>query len=262
MQRRTAGSALLFACALPWLAATPAAAQGRTRPARPAAQTPSKAWIGVNAGAQTTTTEFDDRFDFTAYQETATTRVAYPVETGFLFDAGGGVRLWRALGAGLAVSRFAVDGSATTSTSLPHPFFLEEPRQVDGDADGIRREETGIHLQAQLAIPISRTVGLLLAGGPSILGVNQTLVNSVKYSEEYPYDVATFTGVETRDASGSAAGFNAGVDVRWRISRNVAIGGLIRVTRAQVELDASDGRPAVTVDAGGVHVGAGLRFVF
>jgi hypothetical protein len=251
----------VLALALPLLGATSAAAQGRARPARPAAATP-KAWFGVNAGAQTTTTEFDDRFDFTLYQETATTRVQYPIESGFLFDAGGGVRLWRGLGAGLAVSRFAADGTAGTSTSLPHPFFLAQPRQVDGDADGIRRTETGIHLQAQYTIPVSRTVELLLAAGPSILLVNQTLVTSVNYSEEYPYDTATFTGVERRDASGSAVGFHAGVDVRWRLSRSVGIGAVARFTRATIDLDASDNRSAVTVDAGGVHVGAGLRFVF
>jgi hypothetical protein len=252
---------VLFVSALPLLCGSQAGAQTRTRTTRPPDRTP-RISLAVSGGSQTSTTEFDDRFDFELYRETATTRVHYPVDGGFLFDAGGGVRLWRGLGAGLAVSRFAVDGSASTSTSLPHPFFLNQPRQVDGDADQIRREETGIHVQAQYSLPLTRSLHLMLMAGPSILRVNQTLVSRVNYSEEYPYDAATFTGVERRTADGSAGGFNAGVDLRWLISRHVGIGAMVRLTRAEIDLDPGDSRPAVTVDAGGAHIAAGLRFAF
>ena len=257
----SAGAVLVLAWVLPVLCASPATAQTRPRTTRPADRSP-RVTLAISGGSQTSTTEFDDRFDFELYKETATTRVQYPVEGGFLFDVGGGVRLWRGLGAGLAVSTFAVDGSASTSTSLPHPFFLNQPRQVDGDADQMRREETGIHVQAQYSIPLSRRLQLTLMAGPSILRVNQTLVSSVNYSQEYPYDTATFTGVERRTADGSAGGFNAGADVRWLISRHVGVGAMVRVTRAEIDLDPGDNREAVTVDAGGTHVAAGLRFTF
>ena len=98
-------------------------------------------------------------------------------------------------------------------------------------------------------------------GGPSILHVNQAVVTDVNYSEEYPYDTAAFTGVDSRDVKASATGFNAGADVRWMFSRHVGLGGLVRFTRGTVDLDGPDNR-TITVDAGGTHVGAGLRVVF
>jgi opacity protein-like surface antigen len=231
----------------------------RPRPA-PAAAAP-RVWIGINGGYQASTTEFEDSFTFTVNQETGRTRVTYPIEAGFTFDAGGGVRLWRDLGFGLAVSHFARDGVAATGSTVPHPFFLERDRQVDGEAGGLDRTETAIHIQAQYRLPLRGRLQILLMGGPSILQVNQSLVTAVNYSEEYPFDSATFTGVDSREVSGQKTGFNAGADVRWAITRQVGVGAMVRFTRAAVELDPVAGR-TISVDAGGAQVGAGLRFAF
>jgi hypothetical protein len=256
MRTSPARTALLLGIAA---LAAPAAAQTRLPPG--AFGEAPRITVAVSGGYQATTTEFDDAFTFDLNRETGRTEVDYPIEAGFLFDAGAGVRLWRGLGAGVAVSRFVRDGSVSTTTSLPHPLFLQQDREIDGDADGITREETGVHVQAQYLLPLAGRLQVTLMGGPSFLQVQQAMVNEVTYSEEYPYDTATFTGVETEDVKGSAAGFNVGADVRWMFSPNVGIGGLIRFTRATVDLDAPGGR-TVSVDAGGTHVGAGIRLVF
>jgi hypothetical protein len=216
--------------------------------------------IGINGGYQATTTEFDDSFTFPLHQETGTTRVTYPIGAGPVFDAGGGVRLWRGLGAGLAVSRFVREGRAPATTLVPHPFFLQRHRQVAGDAAGIRREETGIHLHAQYSVPLSRRLYLTLMAGPSMLRVDQTLVIDVNYSEEYPYDDAAFTGADTNTRDGSAFGFNVGADVRWMFTRTIGAGGFVRFTRGDIELE--QGERTLRVDAGGAQAGAGVRFVF
>jgi FAD/FMN-containing dehydrogenase len=233
--------------------AAPALAQPRTAAPR--------VFVGISGGSQTTTSEFADRFDFELYRETGTTRVTYPIDGGFLFDAGVGVRLWKGLGAGLSISRFARDGVAHTSTSLPHPFFLEQPRQIEDDAEGLRHEEVGVHIQAHYTVPITPRVQLTLMAGPTVLSVNQMMVNDVNYSEEYPYDTATFTGVDTTEVTASATGFNAGIDLRWLFTRNVGVGVLARVARATVELEPASGR-TVSVDAGGAQFAAGIRFAF
>ena len=44
-------------------------------------------------------------------------------------------------------------------------------------------------------------------------------------------------------------------------SRRIGAGGLMQVTRARVKAPADGGR-TVAVDAGGVQLGAGLRFLF
>jgi hypothetical protein len=248
-------------CALLAVAPKPVAAQSRPRPAaRPTSPLP-RVSIGISGGYQATTTEFDDAFDFTIYQETGSTRVTYPVEAGPLFDVSGGVRLWRGLGVGLAVSRFALDGVAATTTSVPHPLFLGQNRQVIGEGDAIRREESGIHVQAQYLVAVGRKLHVTLMAGPSVLQVNQALVIDVNYTQEYPYDTATFTGVDSRRVKASAVGFNAGADVRWMFSRTIGAGVLVRFTRATVDLDAADNR-TISVDAGGTQIGAGVRFAF
>jgi hypothetical protein len=85
-------------------------------------------------------------------------------------------------------------------------------------------------------------------------------VTDVSISSTYPYDAATFVGVDSRRISGTATGFNAGADVRWMFTRNIGVGGLVRFTRAKVDLEI-DGR-TVQVDAGGAQAGAGLRLAF
>ena len=226
-----------------------------------AAQDIPRAFVSINGGYQVTTTEFEDTFTFTAHQETGSSRVTYPIEAGPTFDGGGGVRLWRGLGVGVAVSRFTVDGTVSATSSIPHPFFLQQNREVSGETDGLRREETGVHVQAQYSFPVGGKVHVTLMGGPSYIEVSQALVIDVNYTEEYPYDTAAFAGVDSTRRKGSEIGFNGGADVRWMFTRNVGVGGLIRVSRATVDLDAGDNR-TVPVDAGGVQAGIGLRLAF
>jgi opacity protein-like surface antigen len=226
-----------------------------------AAQDRPRGFIGLNGGYQASTTEFDDNFTFTAHQETGTTRVSYPIDAGPAFDAGAGIRVWRRLGVGVAVSRFTIDSTVSATSSIPHPFFLRQNREVSGEADGIRREETGIHVQAQYSVPLGRRLQLTLMAGPSLLQVSQAVVIDVNYTEEYPYDTASFSGVDSTRKKGSKAGFNAGADVRWMFTRNIGVGMMARFARATVDLDPVDDR-TITVDAGGAQVGVGLRVGF
>lgn len=243
------------------LCAAAAVCLGLALAAPASAQTDPRVTIVVNGGYQPTTTDFSERFTFELDRETASTNVRYPIDAGALFDAGGAVRLWRGLGAGVAVSRFSRNGSAATTSSLPHPLFLQQHREVAGEATGLDRRETGIHVQAQYALPPIAGLRIVLAAGPSRLEVEQGMVNAVRYAEEYPYDTATYTGVQTQDVSGSAIGFNAGVDVQYMFTRTIGAGLLLRVTRATVDLT-TPRNGTVGVDAGGAQVGAGIRLRF
>jgi hypothetical protein len=217
--------------------------------------------VSVNGGYQSTTTEFGDSFTFTLHQETGTSRLTYPIEAGAVFDGGLGVRLWRGLGVGVAASRFVVDGSVQASSSIPHPFFFQRLREVSGEADGMRREETAAHVQAQYELPPFGNLRVMVMGGPSVFDIKQTVVTNVRFTEEFPYDTATFAGVDSRRVSGTANGFNAGVDVRWMFSKNIGVGALVRFSHAEIPLDAGSNR-TIRVDAGGTHVGAGIRLAF
>ena len=97
-----------------------------------AAQDMPRAFISINGGYQATTTEFEDPFTFTAHQETGTSRVTYPIEAGPTFDAGGGVRLWRGLGVGVAVSRFTADGTVSANKASIKIIGEETPLFAQG----------------------------------------------------------------------------------------------------------------------------------
>lgn len=217
--------------------------------------------FALNAAYQPTITRFDDRFTFMRYQETGTTRVEYPVQATFLADAGADVRLWHGLGAGFAVSRFGRKGSASTFSSVPHPLYLERHRRVEGRAESVGRQETGIHVQVRYQLPLAGRLRVGVSGGPSLLRVRQTLVTEARFREEYPYDTAEPAGVNTREVEGTATGFNVGAELGWMFTRHVGFGGALRFTRAEIDLDL-DGARTIPVDAGGSHLGLGLRLAF
>lgn len=228
-----------------------------------AAQTPwsERVLISVNGAFQPTANDFRDRFEFERYLETGSTDVDYPVLGGVIFDAGAGYRMWKNLAAGVSVSFFTRDDAAATTTSVPHPFFFNQPREVTGEAAGLKRSETVVHLQAMYLIKHGRRLRVVLSGGPSFFSVEQDLVTEVVISETFPFDTATFASAQRSRQKGSTAAFNVGADVMWMLNRTFGVGGLVRLSRASVDLDAPASR-TVSVDAGGVYAGGGIRLVF
>jgi hypothetical protein len=246
---------LLLAIALA-AAASPAYAQWRHRPVRQ-----ERGWFGISGGIQAATSRFDDAFDLTLYTEPERITVDYPSKGALLIAANGGYRVWRRLSIGLGVTRAAHGGDAAVKASLPHPFFDNTFRIVEGTTNA-RRTENGAHLQIGWSLRLSPRLRVILTGGPSVLNVNQTFVTDVRFSEAFPFDSAAFTSAVTKDSSRTAIGFNAGADLWWTLRRRrVAVGALVQVAYAQPRLDAGNGR-RVPVDAGGAQVGVGLRKTF
>lgn len=226
-------------------------------------QTGDRVYVSVNGGYQGTSTKFTNTVLFVENLESGSFEANYAVKSGPEFDVGFGVRLVGPLGVGLAVSRFTSTDTATVTAEIPHPFFFNMPRSVSGEGGGIRREETGVHVQALFIIPAAKRLKVTLFGGPSFFRVRQSLVSNVTYSETYPYDTATFEGVETTEKSSGAkkVGLNAGVDGTVLLWSNVGVGGQVRFSRASIDLTSPDGK-TLAVDVGGVQVGAGLRLRF
>lgn len=218
-------------------------------------------YVTFNGGVQTTTNGFSDRFQFEQYLEQASVEVDYDNDGGPFFDGGIGVRLWKGLGAGVTFSFFTKDNPATIEARIPHPFFDAQPREISGDAPGLTRTDSVVHLQVMAMLDPAGPLRLVLFGGPSFFRVEQDLVTGVRYSEEYPYDTATFTGADTSSVNESAVGFNVGADAIWMFHENVGAGGLLRFTRASLDLDAPGNR-TISVDAGGFQAGGGIRIVF
>ena len=228
-----------------------------------AAQTkawPEKGWFSVSGGVQPTVNSFSDAFDLPLYAEIEHVTVSSPVKGGTLVAASGGYRVWKQLAIGLDVTRYNRGASARVTAQIPHPFFDNQFRQVQGTTSATRNE-VGVHVLIGWMMPLTDRLRLLVTAGPSAISVGQTLVTGAQFSETYPYDTATFTGADTKNATVTAMGFNAGADVFWMFSRNIGAGGLIRFTRARAKVSTGAGR-TISIDAGGAQAGAGLRVVF
>lgn len=219
-----------------------------------------RGWFGISGGIQPTANTFQDAFDLTLYTEPEHITVDYPLKSGFVVAANGGYRVWKRLAIGAGVSHHSDGSSSTVKASLPHPFFDNTFRNIEGTARG-HRTETAVHLQVGWMLPLSPKFRLLLTAGPTVMNVDHTFVTDVTFTESFPFDTAEFTGVVTKHGKRTANGFNAGADLWWMFSKSVGAGGLVQFTHVRANLDAGNER-RVSVDAGGAQVGAGLRFVF
>jgi hypothetical protein len=178
-----------------------------------------------------------------------------------MFDIGVAYRFMGQLAAGFSVTTLSRDIDGTLSAQIPHPFYFNQPRSIGGTLPGMHHQETAIHIYAMYFVPLGSKLDLGLFGGPSHFTVKQDFATDVDYDATYPYDTATFTGAPLERISGSANGYNVGVDIAWHLSRMFAVGGLIRFTGASTTLTV-DTRNTVDADIGGLQTGAGLRIIF
>ena len=153
------------------------------------------------------------------------------------------------------MSRLSRSETVDLTGQLPHPFFFDRPRAVDGTGAGVAREETALHVHARWGIPVSQSVEVALFGGPTFFSVSQAFVTGIDFDQAYPYDTATLTGAMTRAEDGSTIGFNVGADVSVYFSRWLGVGGLIRFSRSEVDL----GDRPTTIAVGGLHTAAGAQ---
>jgi hypothetical protein len=243
-----------FAAALVMLGIA-AAATAQTRPL------PTRAFISVNGGVQVASNDFDDGTTFPANAEEGRYATDYSVEGGPSLNVGGGAMIWRQLGVGVGITRFSRSTPAAFNGSVPHPFFFNRARDIAGDVGGLRREETAVHLRASAVFPAGNRLEVMVFGGPSFFQVKQGIVTDFVFTDEYPYDTATFVRAEITDAEESRVGFNVGGDVGYFFTRQIGIGFALQFARANVELPSAAGGTQ-ELKAGGVQLGGGLRLRF
>jgi hypothetical protein len=243
------------------LAATPVQAQ------KPVAAAPAPgAWTGTgfitaDAGAQLTKSSYTSSVSFPLNGETATMTTSSSPKTAPAILVRAGVRVWKNLALGVGVTAVSSTPALDVTATLPHPFFFNTQRTVAGRVTGLERREVMAALELSWMVPISRRLDMSLFGGPAFFNVRQEMAAKVKYTESYPYDTATFSGVDSVQVSKSRVGFTAGVDVAYCFTKSVGIGGQLRFSKATATLSPVAGSSS-SVDLGGAQVGGGLRIRF
>ena len=240
------------------------------RPQPPPAKTPappqtSRAWKGrgfavVSAGAQLAAPGYTSSSVFTVHAEDATLDADATIGVGPVFGARGGVRVWKNLALGGGVELVRTSQSLSVSGRLPHPFQFDQYREVEGTADGLDRVEAMVAFEVSWLVALSRRLDMFVFGGPAYIGVTQDMATRIQFTESYPYDTATFTGIETASVSGGGVGVTGGVDVSYLLSKHVGVGGELRYSYATTTLTPSE-QPS-TVALGGLQVAVGARILF
>jgi hypothetical protein len=113
-------------------------------------------------------------------------------------------------------------------------------------------------------VPVSNRIELAAFGGPSFYSIKQGLA-TINLSDivegPSPFGTVTVRQATVVVADESKTGFNIGVDGTYRVTDIVGVGGFMRFSGTDVDLDLPGGG-TVNVDVGGFQMGAGLRVRF
>ena len=221
----------------------------------------ARGFVSVNGAYQATTNDFSETISSTFNVETREDRRDYSAAAGPLFGVHGGVFVWQRLAVAGGFSRFSHADDVAIAASLPHPFFFNRDRQLSGLGTDFTREEIAIDIQAVWVVPASDTIDIAVFGGPTFFTVKQDLVTGLTIEDRFPFDAPSLQAVQKGEQSESAVGFNVGADVAVYFTSHVGVGGLVRFSRAAVDF-LSEAGSTLSVDAGGISVGGGLRLRF
>ena len=205
--------------------------------------------------------DFAQTRTFKEFAEEGKVASQYSTGSGTGFELGLHWRFKGRLGAMASVSRVGRDGTASVSASLPHPLYLDRPRQATTTKEGLSYRETTVHLDFVYAIPSGKRLELFLFAGPSFVDVKTDLVTKLNYRQAYPYDEVSVSGVDLAEVGDSGFGFNLGGGLDYRFGKRFGLGAQVRFTTASAKLAPPQG-PTVDIDAGGFQAAMGLRVSF
>jgi len=197
--------------------------------------------------------------------ETAQFAADYGSTRGPLIDLGAGYRVFGRLGIGVTVSLLRRAHTGLFDLTVPSPIAGNRPLNLNGSVAALDRRDVGVHVQALYAVPIGRQSRLMLSAGPSIFDTRQDLVRSIEFDILPGLTTVKFDQTLVTSATNTAVGLNVGADLTWNVARHFGLGALSRYSRANVTLDpgsASGVNRSVTVHAGGLQLGGGIRIRF
>jgi hypothetical protein len=233
--------------------------RGRSAPKRGGWPGPLR--VSVNVGSQVTGTTIEQSFKLTQTFEPMTVTARIEAKRATVIDGGVAYKLVGGLAVAYAYTSTRHTATGDVSAQVPHPFFFNRPRSISGTAQ-IPENGSANHISAAYIVPAG-PVEVTVLGGPSFFSIKQTLVTDVTYSEQYPYDTATFTSATTTPVKQNVTGYHVGADVALKLARHVGIGALARFSRASTTLTADSANAnTVKYDVGGLQISGGLRLAF
>jgi hypothetical protein len=221
-----------------------------------------RGFLAVNFGVQPQSREFTELSTPEIYGENASITVDHQVSAGGFFDFAAGYRVWRNMAIVIGYSQFGDSETPTVAAQIPNPAFSNSPRPASASADELSHSESAVHLQAFWMFPMTEKFEWGVFAGPSFYRIEQDFVDVPTVSEgPFPFGTVTITSVETLSQSERATAFTVGADGTYLITPRYGVGGFFRFSGTSVDLPVAGGG-TLSVDAGGVQFGGGLRVRF
>lgn len=220
-------------------------------------------FVSLDGVYQRSTASLSDRSTFREYDETGAIGARYDLDySGGLYSVSGGILLWRHFGLALGWSRAAGTASGALEVQRPHPLFYQRPRRFAAPLELPYEMNMG-HFMLVARFPLARRWELFVTGGPSRLQLQQHVPRVTRRAERglpaAGWEAANVT-VGTEAVTRSGLGFNGGVDLTFRVHRNVGIGLFAQYAGGSLAFPLFGGD--TLVDVGGPQAGAGLRLRF
>ena len=219
-----------------------------------------RGYFDISADVRLSPMTFDGTAHPVDFAEAATVSTGYDVKPAAGVDAAVGFRARRNFAIAVDVAWTTRLSPASITAQVPHPLYENRPRSVSG-SQGLGHDESAVNLQVVRMIPVRPHWTVALAGGPSWIIARQAIVDNVAVASAYPFDTASFSSAVTSRTSAGRLGFNVGGDVVYRVRRRAGVGFGATFSRARVPLTSAAG-DSITVNAGGLRVGGGLRVRF
>lgn len=201
------------------------------------------------------------RTGFTLYAEAARIDASHEAGSGPAFQAALGFRFSRRLGLTTVFAWSRRETAASIDASLPHPLYLDRPRSLQAEVDGLHHSELATHFDLEWRHVGGRVEATVFAG-LTLLRAETDLVQRVEVNEEYPYDeVSLRSAAAASIRSDAALGWNAGGSLGLAIAARLVFGVEARFAQARVELSPA-GSESFRIDAGGLQAVAFLRLRF
>ena len=220
-----------------------------------------RGYLSVNFGIQPQSREFDEVSAPEINGDPATITVPHTIGSGAFPDFAVGYRLYENLGVHFGYSYFSKTESPTLTAQIPHPVVGGVNRTATASAGELSHSESAFHLHLLWMIPLSEEIEVAVLVGPSFYSIKQDFIETVSVVETEPFTSVSISSVQQIEQSGSPVAFTAGLDGTYRLTPQFGIGAFFRYSGASSDMPLSGGG-TVTVEAGGIQIGGGLRVRF
>lgn len=194
------------------------------------------------------------------YQENAIYSIDYVARKGNPFGVAIGYKLSSALGVELGFDMTSRGLEAINGASIPHPLYFDSFRDAE-NSSSYKLKETAISFSLVYSALFGK-IEIDLFAGPAYFLSTAELTNNIDFTESaYPYDTVSISS-QSEQQKKNLVGFNAGTNLNYYFSRNVAISAGVRYLSGKAAYKVSTGIPSVSFGLGGFRLGGGLKLVF